>query len=165
MSAIDTEVGRGREILPPTPIPRSVVGAWARSQQIARLERCASLPFGSCPMATAAALPGPGAASPGEAYSGSRKSAQRFEYSVHSTAGFVELAPSSFGAASWDDRFVAAKEFFSALTKVPGVAKVSDLHWAHFDLHLVLQFCLLSGASFDLHCDWHRALLFDFHWD
>ena len=76
-------------------------------------------------MATAAALPGPGAASPGEAYSGSRKSAQRFEYSVHSTAGFVELAPSSFRAASWSDRFVAAKEFYTALAKVPGVAEVS----------------------------------------
>ena len=114
MSTIDTEVGRGREIAAPP------------SQQIARLERCASLPFGSCPMATAAALPGPGAASPGEAYSGSRKSAQRFEYSVHSTAGFVELAPSSFRAASWSDRFVAAKEFYNALAKVPGVAEVSD---------------------------------------
>ena len=68
--------------------------------------------------------PGPGAASPGEAYSGSRKSAQRFEYSVHSTAGFVELAPSSFRAVSWNDRFVAAKEFYNALAKVPGVAEV-----------------------------------------
>ena len=76
-------------------------------------------------MATAAALPGPGATSPGEAYSGSRKSAQRFEYSAHSTAGFVELAPSSFRAASWNDRFVAAKEFYNALAKVPGVAEVS----------------------------------------
>ena len=69
------------------------------------------------------ALPGPGAASPGEAYSGSRTSAQRFEYSVHSTAGFVELAPSSFRAASWGDRFVAAKEFYNALAKVPGWAQ------------------------------------------
>ena len=112
-----------------------------------------------------ASIPGPGAASPGEAYSGSRKSAQRFEYSVHSTAGFVELAPSSFRAASWNDRFVAAKEFYNALAKVPGVAEVSDLHWTHSDLHLVLQFYLLSGASFDLHCDWRLALLFDFHWD
>ena len=111
------------------------------------------------------ALPGPGAASPGEAYSGSRKSTQRFEYSVHSTAGFVELAPSSFRAASWSDRFVAAKEFYNALAKVPGVAKVSDLHWMHSDLHLALQFYLLPGASFDLHCGWHLALLFDFHWD
>ena len=75
-------------------------------------------------MATASALPGPGAASSGGAYSGSRKSAQRFEYSVHSTAGFVELAPSSFRAASWSDRFVAAKEFYNALAKVPGVAEV-----------------------------------------
>ena len=111
------------------------------------------------------ALSGPGSASQREAYSGSRKLAQRFEYSVHSTAGFVELAPSSFGAASWDDRFVAAKEFYNALAKVPGVAKVSDLHWMHSDLHLVLHFNLLSGAGFDLHCDWHLALLFDFHWD
>ena len=42
------------------------------------------------------ALSGPGAAS--HPYAGSRKLAQRFEYSEHSSAGFVELAPSSFGA-------------------------------------------------------------------
>ena len=70
------------------------------------------------------ALSGPGAASPGEAYSGSRRLAQRFEYSAHSTAGFVELAPGSFGAASWDERFVAGKEFYNALANVPGVVKV-----------------------------------------
>ena len=114
--------------------------------------------YGSHPM-------GPGVASPGEAYSGSRKSAQRHAYPVHSAAGFVELAPSSFRAASWNDRFVAAKEFYNALAKVPGVAKVSDLHWMHSDLHVVLHFNFLSGAGFDLHCDWHLALHFDFHWD
>ena len=73
----------------------------------------------------ASAQPGPGAASPGGAYSGSRRVAQRFEYSEYSTAGFVELAPSSLRAASWDDRDVAAQEFYGALAQVPGVAEVS----------------------------------------
>ena len=109
------------------------------------------------------ALPGPGVASPAEAYSGSRKLAQRFEYSVDSTAGFVELAPSAFRARSWSDRYITAMEFYNALAEVPGVAKVSDLHWAHSDLHLVLHFILLSGAGCDLHCDWHLALHFNFH--
>ena len=75
----------------------------------------------------ASALPGPGAASPaspGGNYAGSRKEAQRFEYSTYSTAGFVELAPKSFGAASWNDRLAAATEFYDALAKVPGVAEV-----------------------------------------
>ena len=75
-------------------------------------------------MATASALPGPGAASSGAAYPGSRKSAQRFEYSEHSAAGFVELAPGSFGAETWFDRHHAAKKFYAALAKVPGVAEV-----------------------------------------
>ena len=78
-------------------------------------------------MATAAALPGPGVASPGEAYSGSRKSAQRFEYAEHSTAGFVELAPSSFRAVSWDGRFVAAKDFYNALAQVLEISRGKEL--------------------------------------
>ena len=70
------------------------------------------------------APPGPGAASSGGDYSGSRKSAARWEYSEHSTAGFVELAPGSFGAESWDARLVAGVEFYNALASVPGVVKV-----------------------------------------
>ena len=70
--------------------------------------------------------PGPGAASPGEAYTGSRRHAQRWEYSTHSTAGFVELIHGSFGAVSWDARVreAAGKEFYKALANVSGVAKV-----------------------------------------
>ena len=70
------------------------------------------------------APPGPGAASSGGDYSGSRRSTARFEYSEHSTAGFVELAPGSFRADSWDARLVAGVEFYNALANVPGVVKV-----------------------------------------
>ena len=91
-------------------------------------------------------------------YAGSRKLAQRYEYSENSTAGFVELAPNSFGAASWDERFAAAEEFYDALAKVRGVAKAPGLHLARSDLHLALHFNLLSGAGFGLHCDWHLVL-------
>ena len=69
--------------------------------------------------------PGPGAASPGggragqalagPTYPGSRKEAQRFEYSTFSDAGFIELAPG---------RAPKPQEFYDALASVPGVARV-----------------------------------------
>ena len=70
---------------------------------------------------------GPGSASSRAAYSGSRKDAQRFEYAAHSLAGFVELAPSSFGANSWNDREAAGGKFYDALARVTGVVQARDL--------------------------------------
>ena len=99
----------------------------------------------------ASALPGPGAASPaspGGVYAGSRKETQRFAYSAHSTAGFVELAPKSFGAASWNDRLVAATEFYDALAKVPGVAEVPCARSKEFGgvfAFVVLAFARISS--------------------
>ena len=97
------------------------------------LERCAPLPSQSCPMSNPAtsaprqARPGPGSASSGKAYSGSRRDAQRFEYSAHSPAGFVELAPSSFGANSWNDKEAAGREFHDVLSRVTGVVQARDV--------------------------------------
>ena len=52
--------------------------------------------------------PGPGSASPGGEYGGSRQLARRFEYSWNLRAGFVELAP---------DRLLTEQEFYDALKK------------------------------------------------
>ena len=73
-------------------------------------------------MAAAAAHPRPGAASPARGYAGSRREAQRYEYSRGSLAGFIELAAGSLRAFSWEARFVASNVFFDELAKVPGVA-------------------------------------------
>ena len=59
--------------------------------------------------------PGPGSASLGGEYGGSRKEAQRFEYAENSTAGFVELSPA---------HVMSGEEFFNVLAAVPGVASV-----------------------------------------
>ena len=59
--------------------------------------------------------PGPGSASPGGEYGGSRQLAQRFEYSGNSRAGFVELAPA---------HVMTAQELFAALQAVPEVEHV-----------------------------------------
>ena len=73
-------------------------------------------------MAAAAAHARPGSASPARGYAGSRREAQRYEYSRGSLSGFVELAPGSFRAYSMESRFVASHLFFDELAKVPGVA-------------------------------------------
>ena len=60
------------------------------------------------------ALPAPGTAA---AYSGSRRLAQRYEYSEQSTAGMVELHPK---------RLLSREEFKANLLAAPGVLQVFE---------------------------------------
>ena len=57
----------------------------------------------------------PGSARVGEGYQGSRKEAQRFEYSENSRAGFVEFAPKCHPTN---------QQFFDGLGCAPGVQRV-----------------------------------------